>query len=436
MTYLLSLYPKHVTIPLRRLLLLALLGLLAACNRDTPPDPTPTPTPPPAGIVAAIGATVTPAPTPSPTPVTGRVTLWHSWAAGEGDALVAALTAYTERTPGVQVATLFVAPHELPAAYAEAARNGGGPDLVLMSNWWLADLVAAGSALPLDDLLAPDAAGDYWPGAWASFQLGDRLYGLPAHYSVPALYVNSTLLNNAPSAPDTTALLEAARNDPTQGIGLYANLYHVAWGFPAYGATFLDADGRVILDQSAGASAFLTWLIALNETPGSYVSTDYGMLLDRFKKGEFAYFVDGPWALADLRTALGDALIVAPLPAGPAGDARPWLYSDGLLINPTVTPDQQRLALDLARFVTGAESGQFLTAAGLLPAARGATLDDPRLIGFARQAATADAMPILPEMEHVWTYGGDMLVKALLGNTPPPAIIAETTALINDANGK
>jgi arabinogalactan oligomer/maltooligosaccharide transport system substrate-binding protein len=436
MTDLLHVRVKHIAFTLRSLLLLALLALLGACNRDTPPDPTPTPMLPPVGIVAAVGATVTPMPTPSPTPVSGRVLLWHSWAANEGDALVAALTAYTQRTPGVQIATLFVAPHELPAAYAEAVHNGSGPDLVLMSNWWLAELVAAGSALPLDDLLPPDAANDYWPGAWASFRLGGRLYGLPAHYSVPALYVNSALLNGAPPVADTTALLEAARNDPAQGIGLYANLYHVVWGFPAYGASLLDADGRVILDQSAGASAFLTWLIVLNQTPGSYVSTDYGMLLDRFKKGEFAYFVDGPWALTDLRTALGDSLIVTTLPAGPAGAARPWLYSDGLLINPTITPDQQRLALDLARFITGPEAARFLSAAGLLPTARGASVDDPRLAGFARQAATADAMPIRPEMEHVWSYGGDMLVKALIGNTPPPAIIAETTALINDANGK
>ena len=426
-----AVFPK-----LGRLILLVLAAFLAACNRDPLPDPTPTPTRAPVGIVAAVGATVTPSPTPSPTPISGRVTLWHSWAGAEGDALIAALTAYTTRTPGVQVATLFVASHDLPAAYADAARNGGGPDLVLLSNWWLADLVAAGAALPLDDLLPPGTADTYWPSAWESFQVDGTLYGLPAVYSLPALYVNRSLLGDASPASDTTALLDAARANPALGIGLYANLYHVTWGLPAYGATLLDPTGRVILDQSTGAADFLTWLIALNETPGSYVSTDYGMLLDRFKKGEFAYFVDGPWALNDLRAVLGSSLAVTTLPAGPAAPARPWLYSDGYLINPAVSPDQQRLALDLARYVTAADAGSLLTTAGLLPAARAARVDDPLLAGFVRQAATADAMPIRPEMEHVWTYGGDMLVKALAGSAPPPAVVAETTALINDANGK
>ena len=58
------------------------------------------------------------------------------------------------------------------------------------------------------------------------------------------------------------------------------------------------------------------------------------MLLDRFTKGEFAYFVDGPWAAAQLSAALGDDLMVIPLPAGPAGPAQPWLYSDGVFVNP------------------------------------------------------------------------------------------------------
>lgn len=418
------------------ILLIAILLILAACNRADEPDPTPTATSAPVGIVAAVG-TPAPAPTATPPPVSGRITLWHGWAGAEGDALIAVLTAYADQTPGLQIATLFVAPHDLPAAYAEAVRNGGGPDLVLMPNWWLADLVAAETVLALDELIPADAPATYLPGALDSLRYSGALYGLPATYSAPALYVNTSRLDGTTVAPDTAALIDAAGQDPAQGIGLYANFYHIAWGLPAFGATLLDADGRVILDQGDGAADYLTWLVTLSETPGSYVSGDYGMLLDRFKKGEFAYFVDGPWALSDLRATLGNSLAVATLPAGPRGPARPWLYSDGFLINPAVTEDQQRLALNAALFFTGSDAGSLYAATGsLLPAARGAVIDDPLLQGFAQQAATADAMPILPEMEEVWTYGGDMIVKALSGSAPPAVIVAETTALINDANGK
>jgi maltose-binding protein MalE len=45
-------------------------------------------------------------------------------------------------------------------------------------------------------------------------------------------------------------------------------------------------------------------------------------------------------------------------------------------------------------------------------------------------------MPTTPEMDEVWTYGGDMIIKALTGVAEAPAIVVETTTLINEANGK
>jgi maltose-binding protein MalE len=135
---------------------------------------------------------------------------------------------------------------------------------------------------------------------------------------------------------------------------------------------------------------------------------------------------------------LVDALVVVPLPAGPAAPAQPWLYSDGLFINPSVSPAQQALALTVAQAMTTGAGAQALATGGtLLPAARDVDLSaQPLLQGFARQAETAIAMPTRPEMDQVWGYGGDMLIKTLTGLTPPPAIVAETTALINEANGK
>jgi maltose-binding protein MalE len=193
----------------------------------------------------------------------------------------------------------------------------------------------------------------------------------------------------------------------------------------------------VILDQSSGAAEYLAWLNALNNTPGSYVNSDYGMLLDRFKKGEFAYLVDGPWALAELRTVLGDSLSVTTLPAGPVGPAQPWLYSDGLFVNPTIAPEQLTLALNVALFLSNDDSGTILATVGnLLPAARNADLSaTPLLQGFAAQAESAIAMPTTPAMNEVWTYGSDMIIKALAGVAEPDVIVSEATTLINEANG-
>jgi maltose-binding protein MalE len=233
-------------------------------------------------------------------------------------------------------------------------------------------------------------------------------------------------------------MLTAASTITASGVGLYATLFHTYWGFPAYGAQLMNEQQVAILDQGGGAADYLAWLNALNATPGSYVNADYGMLLDRFKKGEFAYLVDGPWAMAELRSVLGDALAVTALPAGPVGPAQPWLYSDGLFVNPTTSPEQQTLALNVGLYLSNDTSGTTLATIGnLLPAARNADLSStPLLQGFAAQAANAIAMPTSAEMNEVWTYGSDMIIKSLTGVAEPEAIVSETTTLINEANGK
>ena len=427
------------------ILALLLLGSLAACADDS------TPTPVPATPVAKVDPSTkisrsvennlpvaTPAPAPSPTPTTGTLVLWHSWAQAEGEALAQILTDFQHLYPGLTVETLFVAHDDLLQSYAQAVQSGGGPDLLLAPNWWLQEMVELGIAQSLEEVVLSEELAEYWPATLDSLRWNKVLYGLPTHFKLPSLYVNQAIA--PPQGPPATTgdMLELARQNTIFGTGLYASLFHLYWGFPAFGAQLTDDGGRVILDHNDGAAAYLTWLTDLDEAQGSYVDLDYGMLLDRFKKGEFAFFVDGPWALPDLRGALGGNLSLAPLPSGPAGPARPWMYADGVFINPVSSLQQQRLALLLARHLTGPDAGSHMAQiAALLPADRQANLGhDPMLAAFVAQAATAEAMPTTAEMDQILGYGGDMIIRAL-GRTDEPAIIvAETAALINDATEK
>ena len=386
-----------------------------------------------AGAAAAPQA---PTPTATPEPA-GQIVLWHSWGSGDGDALASILSGFQAKYPQVTVDTLFVADTDLPKAYADAVLAGTGPDLVLAPTWWLSDFVDLGVVQPLDMSVDQATVDQFWPAAVDNLRWNGQLYGLPTDFELVSLFVNTALAPNG--APATTAdMLAQAQAAPTQGAGLYNSLYHLFWGLPAYGARLFDDGGAVVLDQGGDAAGYLAWLRQMGQTPGSYVDTDYGMLLDRFKKGEFAYFVDGPWAIADLSAALGTNLAVASLPGGPSGPAQPWLHADGVMLNPRTAPEQQRLALLFAEYLTSAESGSALASqAKRLPANRNAVIgDNPLLQGFMNQAANAQAMPNRPEMEQVWGYAGDMVVKVVDGNADPAATVAETAALINEANGK
>jgi maltose-binding protein MalE len=297
--------------------------------------------------------------------------------------------------------------------------------------------VDLGVVQPLDMSLDAATLDGYWPAAVDNLRWDGQLYGLPSDFELVSLFVNTALPPGG--APATTAdMLAQAQVAPTQGAGLYNSLYHLFWGLPAYGGLLFDDNGVVVLDQGGDVGGYLTWLRQMSQTPGSYVDTDYGMLLDRFKKGEFAYFVDGPWAIDELSAALGPNLTVGSLPAGLSGPAQPWLHADGVMLNPRSTPEQQRLALLFAQHLTSAESGASLASlAKRLPANRNAVIgDNPLLQGFMNQAATAQSMPNRPEMEEVWGYAGDMVVKVVDGNADPAATVQGTAALINEANGK
>jgi maltose-binding protein MalE len=397
----------------------------------------------PVGAGDAAGATLAGAQQPQAAPPTptlvpaGRIVLWHSWGSGDGDALTAILSSFQARYPQVTVDTLFVADTDLPKAYADAVLAGSGPDLVLAPTWWLSDFVDLGVVQPLDMSVDTATLESFWPATVDNLRWEGQLYGLPTNFELVSLYVNTALApGGAPLT--TTDMLAQAQAAPTQGAGLYNSLYHLFWGLPAYGGRLFDDSGAVVLDGGGDVAGFLAWLRQMSQTQGSYVDTDYGMLLDRFKKGEFAYFVDGPWALDELSAALGPNLAVASLPAGPAGPAQPWLHADGVMLNPRVGPEQQRLALLFAQHLTSAESGASLASlARRLPANRNSAIgDNPLLQGFMSQAATAQAMSNRPEMEQVWGYAGDMVVKVVDGGADPLTTVQETTALINEANGK
>ncbi len=338
----------------------------------------------------------------------------------------------------MRVETLFVAYGDLAQAYTDAVMAGGGPDLILAPNWWLQELVAADVLLPLENRISAQERTQFIPAAIENLSLAGVLYGLPTNYELVALYYNKRLLDEKNLPRTTEDFIDLALASPSQGTGIYTNFYHLFWGIPAYGGRLFADDGRVILEQTSGAADFLRWLLRAQSTPGIFVDLDYGMLIDRFKKEEYAFFIDGPWSVGELREVFGADLGVSPLPAGPVGPARPWLSADGVFLNPATTAYQQELALMLARHMTNAESASLLAQiAGYLPARRDAVPGiDPLMAGFMRQGETAIPQPHYTEMNEVWGYAGDMIAKALSGAAPAEEAVLEAATLMNEANGK
>lgn len=368
----------------------------------------------------------------------GTVELWHSWAGRDGDALAAILDRFHQESPSIRVEAQFVDYGDLAQVYASAVRAGDGPDLLLAPNWWIPNLVATEALLPIDHMISGLERQQFHVAAVENLVWEGLLYGLPTDFETVALYYNRRLLDESNLPRTTEEMIALAEESPSQGVGIYTSFYHLFWGINAFGGSLFDEKGRVILEQSPGTAEFLSWLKRADDTPGIHVALDYGMLMERFKKEEYAMFVDGPWSIGELRQHFGENLGVTILPAGPRGPARPWMSADGVFLNPTSTPVQQKLALTTALQITNAESASILARiAQRLPAHKGAdTVGDPLLAGFSMQARQAIPQPHRAEMDEIWIYATEMVSQVLGGISTPAEAVIEAATLINEANGK
>ncbi|MEK6573603.1 MAG: ABC transporter substrate-binding protein, partial [Chloroflexota bacterium] len=117
------------------------------------------------------------------------------------------------------------------------------------------------------------------------------------------------------------------------------------------------------------------------------------------------------------------------------GKANPLNGIDGFYINPN--SKNVDAAVELALFLTGAESSQIYTnEAGHVPIRSDVTASDPLLAGFAEASASGFPRPQSKEFGNFWGPFGDAWTKAVEGALTPEEAVKEACAAMNTANGK
>ena len=134
--------------------------------------------------------------------------------------------------------------------------------------------------------------------------------------------------------------LLAGVKDGSIKLGINQGVYHQFGWTGAFGGALMDDTGKCIADQGGFADAF-AYLKELKDA-GATFNTDGNALKTDFQTGEINAIIDGPWQTADFRTALGDNLAVAPIPAGPAAAANPFTGHRRLVHQPEPRPRSSR----------------------------------------------------------------------------------------------
>lgn len=261
-------------------------------------------------------------------PGPARLHLWHTFNPVETEALNQALAAWAGAPVETSMAP-FGLGLEILRRDLEAGRDC--PDLVRVDATWLPGLA--------HDRLLARVPGDvaaqrgFLPQALELATVSRALHGLPQSIDGLAILYREEAVTGVPWPPATMdALVASARrltSGRTHGLGLRVDGYWFVPFLRAGGADLLpgaDADARAVrlgIDAPEAAAALARFAalfgpdgIAPPPSPPDDVDSDE---IRRFRSGELAAVVNGPWAVSGLTGGDTRGIGVAPLPGAPRG---------------------------------------------------------------------------------------------------------------------
>ncbi|MGZ5662538.1 MAG: sugar ABC transporter substrate-binding protein [Usitatibacter sp.] len=350
----------------------------------------------------------------------GRTEL-RFWLMGrEAEAISRLLPDFEERHPGIHVTVQqlpWTAAHEkLLTAFAGDTL----PDVSQLGNTWVPELAALGALEPLDARAAASSIvreDDYFPGIWETNRIEGVLRGIPWYVDTRLLFYRRDLLAQAGFDHAPRSWAEWARAmaavKARAGDG-YAVLFPLNEFEPLL-ALSLQGEGALV---NAGRGAFegeafraalrfyvetfrRDWAPSMSNTQISNVWTEFG-------RGYYAFYVSGPWNIAEFRKRLpperqGDWM-TAPLP-GPQGPGASIAGGSSLVV--MRGSRHKDAAWALIEWLSEPRVQQrFHALTGDMPPRR-ATWADPRLSedpyarAFREQLERVRPAPAVPEWERI-----------------------------------
>jgi arabinogalactan oligomer/maltooligosaccharide transport system substrate-binding protein len=322
-----------------------------------------------------------------------------------------------------------------------AGPAGEGPDILIGPHDWLGELVINGLLAPVDLGEKEDLFLD---AAVQAFIYEGTLYGMPYATENVAFFRNPELVPDAPTTWDEVREIAAqleADGTVQQGYVLQqGDAYHFFPIMTAFGGYVFgfDAEGNYNAEDvgidSEGSIAAAEWLDAMVKDGHLQPDVDWDTMHVLFENGDAAMLITGPWALDRLKEA-GIPYAISNLPAGPAGEAQPFLGVQGFMVS--AFSDEPLLAQTfLLEFVATEETMQKLYEVGARPAAFLPVLEkieDADMASLGEAGQDGLPMPAIPAMSAVWAAWGDAITIIFQQQTPPDEAFTNAAEQIRTA---
>lgn len=366
--------------------------------------------------------------------LSGRLLFWHSWTGEEAVVLNDMLNQFSALHPNVRVIATAFSEETIGNSYIQRTRAGLGPDLTLVDSATAYDLWVAGV---LRELL-PDAEGSnparFQNNSYQTVSDAERVIGLPFAGHSQVLFFDRSLVQLPPLTVEQ--LLDmAGAGLPLAMSTAYPDTHWLMGNY--YGRTLNDA-GQLELERG-GVVNWLEQLQVMASSPGVLIDSRPDVLRQMLADGTAAFYIGDSSDLPFLRRALGEERLgMTTLPIGPfGGPASPVFQTDALVFSPVTDAAEQRIALQLAEFLTNpqmqlqlAVSNVGRIAAGAEPSV-GANMPVESLV-VSRQIRTGQvvSLALRPNWNVLAQSGGTFEAgyrAALAGVVSPIAFVTTTT---------
>ncbi|QZY28341.1 sugar ABC transporter substrate-binding protein [Nocardioides coralli] len=365
------------------------------------------------------------------------------WAMGtEGEALQDFSAAFEEANPDATVEVTAVPWESAHDKISGAIASGETPDVSLIGTTWMGEFAEAGGLMPTPENLVDEA--DFYPGPWASTEVGGTSYGVPWYVETRVLYYRKDLAEKVgwDQAPQTwdelktfaqdledKAGVEYGINLPPGQTGSWQTMMPFAW---SNGASLTNEDGtEYTIDSPEMAEALEFYKTFFDEGLSPTRLLDAGELESGFAKDTFGSFISGPWhiGLIEEQGLTEEQFAVAPLP-GPDGAPGNSFVGGGDL---AVFQDAENpeAAWKYVKWLTEAETQQawYEEVNGLpaVPAAwqSGDLAEDEQLQVFGQQLESASAPPAVPTWEQVAASIDGLVEQVTKGDLAPEEAVTQ-----------
>lgn len=345
------------------------------------------------------------------------------WALGrEGEVVEQLLPEFHRRHPRIRVEVQklpFTGAHQkmLTAFAADAT-----PDLCQLGNTWVAELAALDALEPLAPYASASAlpVDDFFPGIWDTNRIDGELFGIPWYVDTRLLFYRRDLLAKAgfdhPPRDWTEWRRALAAVKANAGTGNFSILLPLNEYEPLLALTLqqplspLNEDGtQGNFDTPDFRRALAFYLEMFREGWAPKVgNTQISNVWDEFGRGFFAFYISGPWNIAEFRKRLPpelqDAWMTAPLP-GPDGPGASMAGGSSLVIFRSSKVKDAAWSV-IEYMAEPATQLRFHQLTGNMPPRRSTWLD-PQLAGdelakaFRDQLERAKPTPKVPEWERI-----------------------------------